>query len=575
MEEIKIFKVENEEGRKAVIVKIPRPIELIGATGEKELIEPIYLLGYECGSDNVKLVYSPDFPTVNFAHPNLTDGAGTAIFNEFELLEPVDGYKKGHIFNNIKLRHFCNPVVQCQLYDEPELIANIVSMQLEEPNPSNAYSDSNKEFETYVYPSRKDKVIKCSSCHSVIKSSDDNKIGMILGLCPHCFSRLLKTQPHIIRERMLTTGHYAKLLNQGVYKHLKNKPRKLEKYSTYYPIINMDEVDINNLIPIESVDLLLLGCGSAGSNIIDQLSRTTMINSYYLIDFDTIERKNLRNQTYIENQIGYNKVSALANNITSIKCDSNVQGYHGKFQEINYDFYKFKYVVLAFDSIDTRYEAFLKIQSGEIKTDYIIDTRYKDLDCSIYFIDTSDEKQMSYYLECLLQDKETLNKSREEDYKKLLEQDKIEPFLTKDRLEYIWKASGAIYSGCSNIIHRLTSDDICFSSMCASNSCINGLYEVLKNKSVKEILEAISECKHLGGEYVTKIILELPELKPSDVPTMLDQNSCYHNNIIDVYKFASCFVTSSIREIFSNRPKQFTHVEINTSGIPKAMVIME
>ena len=564
MEEIKIFKVENEEGRKAVIVKIPRPIELIGATGEKELIEPIYLLGYECGSDNVKLVYSPDFPTVNFAHPNLTDWTGTAIFNEFELLEPVDGYKKGHIFNNIKLRHFCNPVVQCQLYDEPELIANIVSMQLEEPNPSNAYSDSNKEFETYVYPSRKDKVIKCSSCHSVIKSSDDNKIGMILGLCPHCFSRLLKTQPHTIRERMLTTGHYAKLLNQGVYKHLKNKPRKLEKYSTYYPIINMDEVDINNLIPIESVDLLLLGCGSAGSNIVEQLARTNMLKSYMLVDFDEVEEKNLRNQCYRHNEIGYTKAYALKGYINSTNINNaNIDYRESKFQEINYDFYQFKYVVLAFDSIDTRYEAFLKIQSGEIKTDYIIDTRYKDLNCSIYFIDTKDEKQMSYYEQCLLEDKKQLDIVNHNNYVMLSQQDDITPFVTKDRINQIWNNKSYFLNGCGQKLRSLGLEAYhCYGSHdCGSNECINYLYQKLKDIPYERIASGCNFPK-------------LP-LTQKDVRDILDLNSCYHYNIIDIYKYSSCFITSAIREIFSNKPKPFTHVETDTNAIPKSMVVME
>ena len=45
MEDLEIYYVENMLGNKGVIVKLPRPVELKGATGVSYMVEPICIWG--------------------------------------------------------------------------------------------------------------------------------------------------------------------------------------------------------------------------------------------------------------------------------------------------------------------------------------------------------------------------------------------------------------------------------------------------------------------------------------------------------------------------------------------------
>ena len=64
-------------------------------------------------------------------------------------------------------------------------------------------------------------------------------------------------------------------------------------------------------------------------------------------------------------------------------------------------------------------------------------------------------------------------------------------------------------------------------------------------------------------------------LTQSDIDDLASNNSCYHYNIIDIYKFSSSFITCAIRNIYGDKPKGFTHIETTTNGLPKSLVIME
>ena len=184
----------------------------------------------------------------------------------------------------------------------------MIAMQLEEPNPSNAYGSSTDEVEKYVSPLKKDKVIKCRYCGKVLKN-DNNPLGLIIGCCDNCFDYIVGngTLPNINN-----TGYYAKTIKSSNYRHLKRKPKKVENYSEYYNLIDCTTLaNIEDIIPKKEIDLLLLGCGSAGTSIVEQLARTQMVGSYKLVDFDIVEGKNLRNQAYAVRDIGRNKVNAL------------------------------------------------------------------------------------------------------------------------------------------------------------------------------------------------------------------------------------------------------------------------
>lgn len=571
MEEIKIFELKDvyDENEKAVVVKLPRPIELIGATGEKELIEPIYIYGEEDNSSTVRILYTDDFNSADFAHYNVVEDKSTEYgMSTYELTNNMDSFKKGDIVKCDRYRYFCNPILQRELYDNPEVVANLVAMQLEQPNPNNAYSESSRAVESYVYPSRRDKIVKCDRCGEPIRATGDNTLCLLTKMCPSCYKHQMEVFPeqtYRILSELNNTGYYAKLLKQGVYKHLKRYPKKPENYSTYYPIIDASSLgDLESLIPTTEIDLLLLGCGSAGSNIVEQLARTNMLKSYMLVDFDKVEKKNLRNQCYRHSETGYTKAYALESYIRATNTNNaNIDYRESKFQDVNYRFKKFKYTVLAFDSIDTRLEALKYIQDGIINTEYIIDTRYKDLNCSIYFVNTKDEKQMSYYEQCLLEDKKQLDTINHNNYIMLSQQDDITPFVTKDRIKQIWSDKNYFSIGCGQKLRSLGLEAYsCYGAHgCGTDSCVDCLYQNLKDIPYERIAS--------GYDFE-----KLP-LTQKDVRDILDLNSCYHYNIIDIYKYSSCFITSAIREIFSNKPKPFTHVETDTNAIPKSMVVME
>ena len=66
-----------------------------------------------------------------------------------------------------------------------------------------------------------------------------------------------------------------------------------------YPIITYKQaLEIQDRLPRQPIDMIVAGLGSAGSGILDQVARSNLVNSFYLVDPDIIEEKNLRNQWY-------------------------------------------------------------------------------------------------------------------------------------------------------------------------------------------------------------------------------------------------------------------------------------
>ena len=221
------------------------------------------------------------------------------------------------------------------------------------------------------------------------------------------------------------------------------------------------------------------------------------------------------------------------------------------------------FTVLAFDSINTRLEAFKYIQEGKIKTKFIVDTRYDDLECSIYFVDTEDENQMKYYEQSLLSDKAELDKAKAKKIASIVELDKVNPKWTHARVRKYWNDNGGFISECSVCKHKLCPNGrgtFCGNGSCGSKQCVDDLVKYLNDNnatvhpSVKSIELDEADIKYLAG-------------LPND-------NSCYHYNIVDIYKYASTFITCTIRSLYNSRPKKFTHVEVSTESIPTSMVVM-
>ena len=66
MENLEIYYVKNTLGNKGVIVKLPRPVELKGATGVSYMVEPIYVYGQQDDIGKVEIITSEEFNTPNF-----------------------------------------------------------------------------------------------------------------------------------------------------------------------------------------------------------------------------------------------------------------------------------------------------------------------------------------------------------------------------------------------------------------------------------------------------------------------------------------------------------------------------
>lgn len=97
----------------------------------------------------------------------------------------------------------------------------------------------------------------------------------------------------------------------------------------------------------------IIGCGSVGSTVAENLARLG-ITKFTLYDFDVVEPHNIANQMFVNDDIGKEKVDAVAEIITSInpdaKKDIRIQRKGYTNQVLN------GYVFLCVDNIDTRRE---------------------------------------------------------------------------------------------------------------------------------------------------------------------------------------------------------------------------
>lgn len=351
--------------------------------------------------------------------------------------------------------------------------------------------------------------------------------------------------------------------NNTSYYSLCTKEELAEKPETLYPIITHEQIrDMLDNIPKQEVDVICCGLGSAGTGILDQLGRGTYCKTYVLIDPDTIEDKNLRNQWYTSNDIGANKVNRSASKLKEIapaQSNINVMTYSRKFQDAgNLQSFTCKYLISGFDSIKARLELLEMVENGDLEAEYLIDTRYDDLTASIFFIDTSNSEEMRRYRTGL-----------EADYKAFVERDKQakkETHIQNEEQFWEWFNSLAPLGACEECLIKmgyLTQEDIEQNTEklkcplytdpnnppCGSEAC------------KAQNLAIYNEYKEHIADNIMKVGAAVAE------------SSCIRQNFIDIYKYASTFVFSAIREIESGNAKPFTHVEAQTDKFPAHMVI--
>jgi len=452
----------------------------------------------------------------------------------------------------IYYRSFCNPVLQDHIWKNPDTASKILKGNLMEGNPNDRYRDPNSvDVDQYC---------RCFN----------NVLGMVKSKCElkeifiNCFDGTIDNN-NLLRYQQtkgtLMADHdkvYAYCTPTNTFDYdwqwrmiKQDDIGKVWRLSNYYRPFSYRNVKDDEEIPTVEVDVTCCGCGSAGANIMEQLARLNYFTKQFvLVDFDRVEEKNLRNQPYTNQQITSSKVSALKGIIQRSMPHSraiSVNTFNQRFQDVFWKVYDNKYIISGFDSIDCRLELFDKILKGEIKAKYLIDARYLDLDCSLFFIDTSNEDEMKYYHKLLLEDKTEFDKLP-----------KPEPKVsTQWTLEDVSKWGG--YEG-NNCIHSTCSS-------CASMLGISG------NGTICERTTGRIEMS-CGGDKCLELIKEQLELHNVPNPYSAQaESSCVSENLIHIYKLVSSWVVSNIRSIETEEKKLFTHVDITAEPLPNAIIL--
>lgn len=138
----------------------------------------------------------------------------------------------------------------------------------------------------------------------------------------------------------------------------------------------------------------IIGCGAIGSTVGELLAKAgfTKITLY---DFDHVESHNIANQMYTENDIGKEKVDALAERMTAInpdlKRDLKLEktGWHGQRLA--------GYVFLCVDNIDLRREI-ASTNKDNMMIKGMFDFRMRLTDAQHYAADWKERKMVEAFL---------------------------------------------------------------------------------------------------------------------------------------------------------------------------------
>lgn len=476
-------------------------------TRETQTIEDLFFLAAKDSADKPICINSIEYEGKTYKIHNNINHANLCACEWY-------GYGRIRIYG----QKFCSPITMHHFHTQKN-IDKILKGQLMGQNLDSPY-----QIVRDIVIEGTDSVLR-NHAAKVIKK-DANPIELLLKqlgeeLVEHS-NEIKIPEEHQIAVKYKNLDHYT-IIEKTAYNAGKRK------ISSYYPVLTREEcLEALNNIPKEEIDMTVIGLGSAGTGILDQVARSTYIKKYFLIDFDFIEKKNLRNQWYRDNDIYNPKTEKSHTILKSINPALKIKVYGKNFQTVNFEHRKTKYIVSGLDNLEGRLELLTKITDGEIEAEYLIDLRYLDTACSIYFINLKDEKQVEYYRKLLLKDSELLEKN-----KKYIE--------TREDFINFWDSKKYFQLGCRDACERYFGKAQGCVCPCKSIECVTHLY--------KQYIES--------GQ---KIEIE-------------EESSCLRQNFIDIYKYASSFVFAAIREIENGREKPFTHIEAQTEVIPKSMVI--
>ena len=508
-------------------------------TGNIDVLENVYIYATNKGSDRPKIICG------------YRDSRNMYILHD-EIAHINVGGNNLHTLPNSRCnrfidRAFCNPVHEYHIWQDPIKAKHILKGNLTDTNPmspmrSHIKSTNITSSAYLIYNNYTGDILK-----------NDASLEQMIARTYDLTVTTDGTKQQISEKRKYLKEHqdecyayvtYDKSISPS-YTWTFVKKSDIEDNicmtQDYYKSYDYTDIDDSFVIPKSENDVCCLGLGSAGSNILEQLIKLNYFDRYTIVDFDRVEKKNLRNQMCAYRYIGSYKVSSMSNYMEEYNALENsvrINSYSRKYEHVDFTYMKFKYVISGFDNIPCRLGVLDKVKSNELETQYIIDARYDGLTCSLYFIDTSDKDQMEYYEKMLHETAKELEANEKVDYN----------WTTEDvRRHYsrVW-----LNGGCSEFTYNIGLTDTQYNNLCQ-----------------------VKDCYRQGSCGSTRCLELLANtLKQCKVPRKTEEG-CLAQNIIHIYKLASTWVTSAINSLETDKKKYFTHVDMTVDPVPNAIII--
>lgn len=502
-----------------------------------------------------------------YSHTNLSSGTSIACVVNKETQNGIhlDRYE-------IIGQYICSPITRHHFWTNSEkAIRLLFKGQLMGQQGNSAY-----QTVTEIHNAYRERAIYYAGTNTVIKQNA-SILELLLRMSPAQIREVTDLRSKINELSLPTNSDTAlvKLFDHQGYipakvSDIKEGSTLHEDLSDYYPVISYEQIqEITSQLPNIELDVACMGLGSAGSNILEQLCKSTHINSYMLCDMDRVEAKNLRNQWYRLPDTCNDKATASAAHVKALNVSldphapATVQTFTGRFQDKDWTHYKFKYVISGFDSIEARYDLFNFVKEGKLKTKYIIDARYDGLESSLYFVDVSDNKQMEYYERTLKDDLEALHEIKEREKEQCID--------TWDEFYSYLRKKSAFHCNCEELSNKF------FKRVRPEYAdMLDDAYEKLDRAhcTVRNDNGRTCECaaclEHWKKAWeLNKDTIKIPKAEVQGEV----ESTCVRHNFIDIYKFTSSYVFAAVRCIEDEEPKPFTHVEATTEGFPTAMML--
>lgn len=475
-------------------------------------------------------------------------------------------------------KEFCNPILSRALWQDSNNLIHLC-LQLEQFNFNSPMDNTFKEYLDFDYS---EAVLKCRNCGEYIlptASKEDLMSSYVSGCCPTCLRDRLELLPDNLTRFLNSDKKFLIKLNYSDSITSVNSLSNTDGLSTKYPYFSIKELQQNIIIPRGSNEVCVLGLGSAGSGLLDQLARTNMFTNYIIVDPDTVEHKNIRNQIYTRLDVsGYKseRLQRFLDTLSNTDRQLVIKHYPNKFENVGVlNFTDNKYIMLGFDTIDTRLKALEFLKENRLSSKYIIDARYSDLEASIYIIDKDNPDEMSYYESMLNSDKEILSATQPQFIPVDADSDAYKEFFESSERGRYNIPNGSCSKVCRDIFRsdgkRLCEHfgwENCMTEETEEDWDDDLEEEVTHTYYVPDCGNYHSLCKYQLAEEINDTIIKIPGLT---VPIV--ENTCVNWNVISIYKYASTYITSAISEIEKGNPKPFTHIECQTKGIPCHMVL--